>query len=248
MSTKARSLFLNRIAHYDADVELIDILSNAIEKGLLKSKDFLFDGVIPDRHKRLAQRVISDNGRTLAGNHLYNTLMSGLIKDLYEDFSIYLSEVVKACARKGVSPDRLIGKHMFEIDAKSLLALGSWNAVLNYISESLFRRLEDERSTIKLIKQLDGKLGLGLDAAIIDGAMPYLDLRHILVHRDGIADKEFEKAYPSFKSKADQKIHLSYHRIKDARTLILALVDHIDSKLTSGNLVGGADLHKSKKA
>ena len=240
MQTKARLKFYNRVAHYEADIELIDILSTAVQNKKISSDKFIFEGVTEKKHPRLANREPSINNQVIAIGHLNNTVCASFIKDLYEDFSSYLLDIVKCCAKKGLSPERLIGEHRFDIDANKILALGSWDAVVALISESLFRKLENERSTKSLIKAIDKKLSLKIEESIYDGAMPYLDMRHILVHRDGCIDKEFVENYPHLGFKQGSYIE-GYKVTTKARTKIFALLDHIDTKVIELGLVDTSD-------
>jgi hypothetical protein len=242
MKTKFLLTFLNRAAHFDADIELADVLEIAIGAGKLSSPDFIFEGVTADKHPRLAGRKISDQNRKIASGHLSNTIRASFVKDIYEDFSIYITDLIRGCAEKGLNPDRLIGEHKFQIDANQLIRCGSWDAVLALIAENLFRRLEGERSTIKLVTAIDAKLGLKLDAKIYEKALHYLELRHLLIHRDGIADKEFCDSHPIFNLKPGDKVILTYLLIDDLRKKITALAKHIDEKVVEQNLIAAAHL------
>jgi len=213
-----------------------------VMKGALKSETALFAHCDPKFHPVIAKRKVWDNGRKAASLHLNKTLRAAYIKDLYEDFSQYLAEIVQACARKGLSPDRFIGKHGFSIEANDLLKLGSWDAVIAHVSAKLFRAVESEKSTMKLISAIDAKLDLKLDAATCDAALPNLDLRHLLVHRDGVPDKEYCDKYPKMKAVPGTEMTLRLSLVSDARTAIHELARHIDYKIVSLKLVLPEDL------
>jgi hypothetical protein len=231
MKTKAHLAFHARIAHFDADLELVDVFSIAVKAGKLASTTHLFDGVVKKRHPRLANRIINKHNQDIAIGHLANTLYVSFIKDIFEDFTAYLSEIVRCCAARGLAPGRLIGEHHFQIDANDLLDLGNWDAVVAKVSGTLFRNLEKDQSTIKLIKAIDKKLSLKLDDKILAAAMPYLDLRHILIHRDGFPDQKFCTDYPQFSLTADKAINVGFKMVSDARSSIVALLNHIDGKV-----------------
>lgn len=240
--SKAVIRFLNRVAHFDADVELADVFKSALKNGALASADQLIEGVDHKRHPRLAARQASQHNREIAIGHLNNTLRCSFIKDIYEDFAAYLADILKGCAKNGLDPKRIIGEHKFAVEANELLALGNWNAVVSFVSDTLFRKLENEQSTLKLITAIDAKLALKLDPKTRDAALPYLELRHILVHRDGYVDAEFCKKFPHFNLKPGSVLEVKYKVVNDAKKTIVALVAHIDSKVIAAHLLDNSDV------
>lgn len=74
----------------------------------------------------------------------------------------YLFEILEAAARHGLDPNRLIGEHKVSLEANDILAAGSWPNVIRLVSQSVFRRLEGERSTKSLLQKINAKLGLGV--------------------------------------------------------------------------------------
>ena len=243
MKTKSLVRYLNRTAQFDADLELTDIFSQPRYWGRLTNAA-LFPGIDSRKHIRLAKRKATKHSRELACKHLNITIRSAYIKDIYEELTHYLSDLIRCCAKRNLDPDRLIGDHKFQIDANTLLSLGSWENVLRRVADDLFRKLENERSTIKLITAVDAKLNLKLDNSIVEAAMPYLDMRHVLVHRDGIVDAEFAARHPQIGLSAGQEFSLQFSQIADARNAINALVTQIDERVVSNNLLLAEDLQR----
>ncbi|MCC9608774.1 hypothetical protein LOC68_08580 [Blastopirellula sp. JC732] len=241
MKTKAYVKYLNRTAQFDADLELADAFSQPSHWKHQRSKIYLFDGIAKHKHPRLAKRKRSDHNRALACKHLNTTLRGAYIKDVYEELSHFLVEIIRCCAKKSLDPNRLIGDHRFAIEANKLLQLGSWDAVVQQIANDLFRKLENERSTIKLIEAIDAKLNLQLDVAVVESALPYLDMRHILVHQNGVVDAEYAARHPQVGLKEGEAFSLSYSQISEARLAINALVKQIDGKVVTNALVLNED-------
>jgi hypothetical protein len=244
MKSKALVRFLNRAARFDVDLELADVLDLAMNAGRLSdpSAPVIFTDVERAKHPRLAVHKATDHQRQLLVAHLKATLRSAYIKDLYEDFGAYLLDIVTAAARAGLQPGRLIGEHKFEIDANEILACTSWASVVEMVSTRLFRRIEAERNTMKLLVSIDKKLGLGVDKKLIQAAMPYLELRHLLVHQDGIPDQEFCKRYATLKAKPGKKIQLTNAITSTARNSITKLANNYDSLAVKVSLLGQTDL------
>lgn len=243
MNTKFYHRFLNRSAHFEADIELVDVFKLAVSRATLHSPGatFMFDDIAEVQHPRLANRPNSSAGRYAAVAHLRATLSAAFIKDIYEDAILYFSEVLEAAAKRGLDPARLVGEHQTPFKANDLLSAGSWDNVVRLVSNSIFRALENEKNTRKLLEKLDVKLNLGIDPSKILAAMPYFEMRHLLVHANGIADQAFCKAYPDHNEVIGRKIKLPIDRIRQAKTAIVELIEEFDRKLIQNGLVGLAD-------
>ena len=235
--------FLSRAAHFEADIELADVLAIATGANVLSSGGgkHVFDAVNPTQHPRLASRKNNDHNRRLAVRHLKASLCASYIKDLYEDFGDYMQEVLEAAAKNGINPNRIIGSHKINVEASELLAAKNWDGVVHMITRSVFRKLEDERNTKSLIQSMDTKLGLGLDQVILDAALPYFELRHLLVHHDGVADKDFCSRFPAFPAKAGDKISVEFSVVEAAKTAVVNLAKEFDGKVVKNKVVPSAD-------
>ncbi|MEO1894462.1 hypothetical protein [Alloalcanivorax venustensis] len=239
MKTKAHAKFFSRAAHLDADIEIADVVKIAMARGALSTTNatYILDDVYPDQHPRLAKRKNTDQSRALAINHLKATLCAAFLKDVYEDLTMYMRDALEAAALNGLSPNRLIGEHKVTFEANDVLEAGSWEGVVSKVSDSVFRRLENEKSTKKLLQKVSDKLDLGVDGESIEAAMPYLEIRHLLIHNDGIADERFCSSYPEFGARVGHKITLDYEVLTRAREAITALVEEFDAAIVDGGLV-----------
>ncbi len=196
----------------------------------------LFDAVDPGRHPRLSCRNDTNASRLLAVNHRKSSIAAAHLKDLYADLTQYLREVLGAAAAHGIDPGRFVGEHGFETDAKTLLSLGSWPAVVQYVSDTVYQQMESERSTKALVRKVSVKLGLQLDQAVVDTALPYLVARHLLVHADGIVSADFANSYPGIGLSEGDSIPLGYSFILAARQAIKALAEEIDQKAVAAGI------------
>jgi hypothetical protein len=239
MKTKFYSRFISRMANFDADVELADILKIAIHRGALKSSDspYLFDSVNIRQHPRLAARTATVSNQKQAANHLKATIAAAYLKDIYEDLSDYFVSLLRAAAANGLDPNRLIGEHKVTFDANDILKAGSWDSVLELVSKSVFRKLEGEKSTREILQKMNAKLNLGVRSETIEGALPYLELRHLLVHADGIADAQFCRAYPIVSATVGEKVEISYELLQSAKEAIVKLIAEFDRKVVSKKVV-----------
>ena len=243
MKTKYLVKFLNRAAHLDADIELADVVSLASTRGALftTGSPYLFDGVVVAHHPRLAGRKISTSNRKMAILHLKTTLCASFLKDTYEDVTAYMQDVLEAAARNGLDPNRLIGPNQVTFQANDILLAKNWNTVVHLVATSVFRKIENEKSTKDLLIAINNKLNLKVPQAKIDKALPFLEIRHLLVHADGIADAKFCNAFTAFGATAGSKIKLDYTVLKKARIALVDLVQEFDSKIIALNIVAATD-------
>jgi hypothetical protein len=223
----------------NADLEFVDILQCSVGEGKLKTDNsqFLFDHVDSQKHSSLSKRTNSDHSRKLTANHLKTTIRAAYIKSLYEYTTVYFQDVLKAATEKGLDADKLIGEHSINLSSRDIIQLGSFERLVERISSSIFRKLENEKSTKSLIEKLDKKLGLNMGEEIIHAALPYLEIRHLLVHRQGKADKEFSEKFPFIGAEEDKVIKLQYDLVNQARTTITTLVKEFDKKIVEKGLV-----------
>lgn len=242
MATKALHRFIQRVEYYGADLELCDLLVRkffAVGNSDASVAEAL--GSTNERHPYLGRRVNARKSRVICGSHLKQTLHVAFIKDLFEDFSAYLAETMTKAALKGIDPARFIGDVRLDIHAAEILGAGNWEATVRLISDAIFRKLENERNTRDLIRKASVRLGLQIDQATLDGAMPYLDARHILVHRDGVTDPQYRNDYPLIPHNGD-KIGVDYAFVSEAKRTVTSLALDIDAKIIAADLVRRQDM------
>ena len=244
MKTKSLVRFLNRAAHFNADIELLDVFYAANNRNILAQNDRskIFDDVNTDKHPTLSARPRTPKGRKSAIIHLKATVYSSFIKDLYEDLTIYFREILNHAANNKIDPNRLIGSCSIQIDAKSILECGGWNEITTMITDKIFRQLENKKDTKKLIEEMNNKLGLLIQQDTIESALPYFELRHLLVHADGVADKKFCDSFPNFGAIVGEKIKLDYTLITNARNAVKSLIIAFDNAVVSKSIVARNEL------
>jgi len=231
MRSKALVRFLNRVARFDDDTELVDVFVRTIAAGDLTPDEGsrLFDHIEPSAHPRLAKAKATDHNRGLVVGHLRKTVYSSYIKDLYEDFTEYLNELVVSAFRKGLDPAQLRGEYKVLVAADELLGCEDWDGALQVIAASVGNRL-DAMGTHKKLDFLDKRLGLTINSDLIDAAMPFVELRHLLVHSDGKADAGFCSKCQGLGAHLGESVKLTEQTTRDARAAITALVEHIDAR------------------
>lgn len=233
--------FLNKMVHFDADLEIVSILSDSYAKQC-KSLTTLFPGSDNSKYKTLSSQKVCAHNRDIAIGHLANTVYSSYMKDLYEELNIYLHSVVKeAYAEAKVEPKRLVGSQAASsMKYGDILTLLQQGTLADEIIDNIFQSLEAEQSDSKLIKHFKDRIGIEIDPEIINNAVLYLDVRHKLVHADAYVDEEWKTEHPFLTYRKDRKktyFVLNYETVSAAKLSIGNLVEAIDIAAISKGLI-----------
>lgn len=225
--------------HFDDDIEFTDILYSKIKATTLPANSQkLFDFQDQDKHPAISRYKICQDNRLQVVRHLKSTISSSYIKDAYEEVTFYLRSVVtEAYQNATVSPERIIGEHKVNMSAVDILNGISDGTLAQRVIDSMFQSLENERSTLSLIKKTCTKLGISVSQDLINNAVYYLEIRHKLVHTDGYADEEFQKTHPTLRYTAGGYIDLTYPTLLNAKTAFFNLIDAIDSDAIEKNII-----------
>ncbi|OHR15172.1 hypothetical protein [Neisseria sp. HMSC078C12] len=254
MKTKSHVRFFSRVSHLDADIELVDVIKILSCNGELHeqnetSKNKIFKYVNKQQHPILWERKPNEHNRKIAISHLKSTICESFIKNIYENFTLYLSEILQSAAKNGLNPERLIGEHNVNFTANEVLTTvqeSKADGIINLVAKSVFRKLENEKSTKNLLKKFNDKLNLEVSEESINKALPFLEIRHLLVHNDGKVDNKFRDSYPSFNyyniSKKSITLKLDYTLLSAVRDSIYTLVNEFDKKIVDNNIVHKTEL------
>jgi hypothetical protein len=242
MKSKAYHAFQMKMNYFDDDIELIDVLREGVKNDELTDpgSKYVLRRVDPARHAHLSRRQNSPGSREVVINHLRSTIYSSYVKDMYEELTHYLRSILEQASKNGFNAGRLIGEHSFKVDARTILELGSWDRVCRMVAESVFQFLESEKSTLKLLEKMATKLALGVDGNLITTALPYLEIRHFLVHADGRVSAEYMALHPHIFVKDDYVV-LNYAFINGLRTSVRALIADFDKEIIGGNILRAED-------
>ncbi|MCK6894610.1 hypothetical protein [Enterobacter bugandensis] len=256
--SKAKHAFLQRFYRFDEDIQLVDYLSwqSYSRSGVLNTSDTLLPGDI-SKYERLHKRNLKGKAfrenRSAVFTHLKQTIFSSYIKESYEEVTEYLKVILKSAAlSKRVSILQFVGgQAKLTITALDIYQAGDFTSISNSLIDKIFQELEKERSTLKLIKSVCGKLSLSGEEKVINRAVHYLNIRHYLVHSDGKLPDEFVKELKENEIDISRDkngyIKLNYELIKDFRSSVSSLVDHIDRLLIDSNFLSSAFIHRGKK-
>lgn len=235
MISKGYQRFINRLNFFRIDKEVCEIV--------LKNKDELagdkkiFKGVSEKDYPLLNVRINNSSSRKLVMVHLVHTIYVAFVKELYEEVTEYIRYILKEGALNGANTDRLIGDNKVNLKANDILSKTTKKDIVGFIMDNIFQQIENERSTLELIKKIKDKLGLNIDNLFIDNALPYLLLRHIFVHADGKPDKKFIVKYKQFSLDSKRKIKLTTNILNEAYSNVNALLQKMDEEMIRLNYI-----------
>ena len=230
MISKGLHKFQSRIGYFSVDLEMVNVIRNNIDK--FKGDEVIFSGVTKGAHPKLFSYANTDNARDKVICHLRKTIYVSYIKEVYEEVAEYINYILYHGSQTSSNIFRLIGEHnKSHFDAYTILSANSYDKIVHTVIESIFQQLENERSSIDLIKKTIKKLDLEVDMNIVEQAIPYLEIRHIYVHSDGVPKQEFLEKYPYIKLDKKGRIGLSRNLLQKTRTKITALLQCIDNSM-----------------
>lgn len=230
MISKGLHKFQSRIGYFSVDLEMVNVIRNNIDK--IKGEEVIFEGVTKRTYPQLYAYANTDNARDKVICHLRKTIYVSYIKEIYEEVTEYIRYILYQGAKTSTNLLRLVGEHnKSHYDAYTILTANSYDKLVHSVIDSIFQQLENERSIIDLIKKTIKKLDLDVDSDIVEQAVPYLEIRHIYVHTDGVPKQEFLNKYPHIKLDKKGRIGLSRDLLQKTKTRITALLQSVDNSM-----------------
>ena len=112
--------------------------------------------------------------------------------------------------------------------------LGTMEKIEQEIVDTVFRKLENERSTKKLITGVLKGTNVTLAQERLDELLMYMELRHILVHRAGKLDQRFIEKYEAPSKlilKVDRKMPMTIGFVRRGLAIAEEVAESIDSQV-----------------
>lgn len=226
--SKGYRRFSNRLECFLEDMEVVDVFYKNIS--LLEDENTIFRGVT-STYPRLYKRQANRQSRNLVLTHLKHTLYVSVIKEMYEEVMAYLGYVLNCGALCLEEPGRLVGDQKFQMSANEILSTASREEIVSIVMTNIFRKLENKRDTLLLVNELNERLALGIEADVINRALPFMEARHIFIHADGFADEEYQQKYPTISLTDKGQIKLNATIMHNAVIQVKALVFAFEQKM-----------------
>lgn len=248
IESKSRQVFRSNNEWLNTHIQLVDAaLVNAIRtlKVYPKKQDSIAFALSPAEAEKYTSLNHPVKQYIPILSQSQNRTIEFAICQIYRHFIMYLRSIIHEMYKH--NPLQVVQELCTENVTKSIsffeiINLGSYDKVETYVVDSVFRGLEDMRSTPKLLSKILKCAGINGSVAKgeINAAMKYIELRHLFVHHQGKYDKKYIKSYGTMYSPAiieGAKIAATYSLFKDAQDAIDKLCSKIDSSLIAANVI-----------
>ena len=230
LKSKAYVAFLNRLATYKRDLDLLDILSRTTN---------VLPNVDTNKYTSFSEISLAEKDVQTYINHFKSTVHEGVLKNVYELMMLYFRNIIESVLKHGVDPVHVLGESSEKLELSTIVKAGSWDGLLNKLSKIVLKRLEGLKDTTKLTETLAKRLSISVDGHYLDSAKPYFAMRHLLVHNNGLPDEDFKKKNPGLIVKGE--IEIKYKGVKKAIDAIGKSVEEFDKALITHNIIAEED-------
>jgi hypothetical protein len=192
-------------------------------------------GILPGKHDIL-NHPVSDYLRIFNYTRSKNAEFS--VIELYNAFSVYMKSILTEMYKH--NPLQIVGKATGNPNFTfvDLVKFGNYQKIEEEMITKVFRKLEDERSTTKLLEKILNHTDINLPDALRTNALMYLEMRHLFVHNNGKADEHFAKEYgDNLSIRVNNKLPTNFDTVSSAIQTVYNLIEFIDRELIAKNLV-----------
>jgi hypothetical protein len=237
--SKAFQIYRSRIDYLNQHLQVIDAslknTSNWLNNYQIKTKPISEAlGLINSDYSQL-NHPVKDYNRIFSYTRAKNSEFS--LIELYNAFSWYLKDILKCMYEK--DPIKIVGKVATQnLSFIDIVNLGSFDRVSEKMINSVFRKLEDEKSTPKLLEKILCHTTITLDDTTKRTALMYLEMRHLIIHNNGKADDKFINDYGALITlRANGKLPTTFDVVTSAMKAVYELAENIDKELIANGLI-----------
>lgn len=181
-----------------------------------------------------------DISRTFATSR--KKLNEQAIIELYAIFADYLSSIIREL--ENTKPQRILNlvppENSTDLSYADIFSLGSYTQILDEIARRVYRSLESERSTPKLLDRFIKVTKINISNIVKEDSLLYLEIRHLIIHNNSRADSKLQKMNKrklvSINSR-NQCISINYSLSSAAIDKVYLLCSTIDSELLRLKLI-----------
>jgi hypothetical protein len=161
------------------------------------------------------------------------------LQAIYSHLNEYLKSILAEMFAQ--RPLQIVDKAQDTLQFQEILRLGSYDAVCSQMIDRVFRKLEanSNRNTRTLIERILKGTTVEICDKILEDAVVYIEIRHLIVHNSGKMDYRFSSKYADkFKhAKEGNKFSMSVGVARKAIGAVTKLCEHIDSVLISSKFL-----------
>lgn len=248
--TKSFQVFRSYLEWLSTDIQVTDVVcrqvGNKLARQIRKHRVAADDSIATALHISSQKYDKLDSHPTKQARSLFNQTYNRRIEygicQLYSYFVDYLHSILYEIYKhnphgvvKILTNDKNSNSN-FTMTYHDIIKMKSYAKIEQTIVDNVFRRLEDERSTPKLLKRIlqCANIDNKINNALIEKAMPYLEIRHLFIHHNGKIDRKFADAYGNnFNPNLTigKKVPRTFAIYSEASDSIYKLVKTIDKEL-----------------
>lgn len=229
--------FRNRLEQEKQTLQILDASLISAHR-VAKSKDGPLASALGYEQNKYDQlHVPSREGKRLITQAKNANYRAALIS-LYSIWSHYMRDILGLMYQ--VSPHQVSQKAHGEIKFNEIINLGSYEAIQQYIIDHVFRGLENEQSTKKLLDKIIKHTKISLSQSLKVNALAFLEIRHLLVHANGYIDEKYKKTYGGIVTcETGKKLKMKWSIVDAAFGKVEELCREIDRLLIAGGYING---------
>lgn len=228
--------FRARIEYLEQHIQLMDMSLVAVARQIRINKKNSVSmqeaaGFEAARYSRLNHPV--KHYTRIISYSKYQNIRGGIIS-LYRDFSEYLRGILGELYQ--LDPLMVVGKAPQSIQFQEVVQLLQQGILENKMIEDVFRKLENEKSTIKLLEKCLEHTSVAISDSMQNEALAYLEMRHLHIHNGSKVDQKYLDRYVSIVPVVVGKnLPAKFNTISSAISAGSMLVFEIDRQLVSNN-------------
>lgn len=226
----------NKIEQEKQTLQIIDASLVSLYKTVTKKTGKLASALGYDE-KRYDQLHIDVSQGSRLMTQAKNSNYRAAIITLYSLWTDYMKGIVNLMY--DVEPQKIAGKASGELKFSEIISLGSYDAIKGKITDHVFRSLESERSTSKLLDKILKHTDISLQPQIKTNALAYLEMRHLFIHSSGMADSSYVKNYGEVVKTCQEgkRLPRNYVTVAAAYAAVFLLCSEIDKLLIDGKFI-----------
>ncbi|WP_368175946.1 hypothetical protein [Aeromonas sp. s1(2024)] len=225
----------NRIEQEKQNLQILDVALLGAHKISAKESGSLAKVLGYDESKYDQLHIPANQSPRLLAQ-AKNANYKAAIINLYSLWTDYMRGILALLYE--TNPHQIAQKSPGEIKYSEIISLGDYESIKMKICDNVFRALENERSTSKLLDKIIRHTNISIKNDIKTNALAYLEMRHLFIHNSGRVDAKFKKNYGSaIDCTIDWKLPTRFFIVENAFNAVILLCQEVDKSLLSGNYI-----------
>jgi hypothetical protein len=238
--TKTHQKFRNKVEHLEMYLEAMDAAAKMAFNylGRQESAGKTIDQALPLDCSKYSKLNRPSSNRALVYSFCRSRNARSSIVDLYNYFTEYMRGILGELYDK--EPLKIVGKSnkVMNLTYAEIVKIGNFEDIKNKMILEVFRNIENERSTIKLIDKIINGTEVNISEADKNAVLPYLEMRHLYIHNNSKVDGAFESNWGAqFGLRKGDKLPTDFLTANAAITAAIAFVKKLDEEFLRMDLV-----------